>query len=216
MNGASNNLNCQLGCWGLAAAAALLATALLLVLGGYSWPGAIFLGALVFVVLGVLFSWLFCRPLPAAGEMHYASRKPAAQAPKASGTAPAAAAAPASVTPAASPAAPKPAAASPAAPADAGEGTRPAALTAPRDGKADDLKQIKGVGPKMERLCNELGFYHFDQIAAWTADEVAWVDNNLQGFKGRVSRDNWVDQARTLASGDETEFSKRVQDGGVY
>lgn len=96
------------------------------------------------------------------------------------------------------------------------EGTRPAALSGPREGKADNLKEIKGVGPKLESLCNELGFYHFDQIAAWTADEVAWVDANLKGFKGRVSRDEWVAQARILAAGGETEFSKRVEDGDVY
>ncbi len=98
----------------------------------------------------------------------------------------------------------------------AGEGTRPEALDAPRDGQADDLKKIKGVGPKLEQLCNRLGFYHFDQIAGWTADEVAWVDRNLEGFKGRVTRDNWVEQARLLASGEETEFSTRVTKGGVY
>ena len=96
------------------------------------------------------------------------------------------------------------------------EGTRPAGITCPRDTGADDLKQIKGIGPKLEQLCNSLGFYHFDQIAAWNADEVAWVDANLQGFKGRVSRDGWVEQARILAAGGETEFSKRVEDGGVY
>lgn len=96
------------------------------------------------------------------------------------------------------------------------EGTRPTTLSGPREGGADNLKEIKGIGPKLEKLCNELGFYHFDQIAAWTADEVAWVDANLQGFKGRVSRDQWVQQAKILASGGETEFSKRVEDGDVY
>ncbi len=96
------------------------------------------------------------------------------------------------------------------------EGTRPAGLEAPRGGEADDLKQIKGVGPKLEKLCNRLGFWHFDQVAAWTSDEVAWVDANLEGFKGRVTRDNWVDQAKVLAAGGETEFSKRVEDGDVY
>jgi NADH-quinone oxidoreductase subunit E len=100
--------------------------------------------------------------------------------------------------------------------ADPGEGTRPAALEAAREGGADDLKRIKGIGPKLEKLCNRLGFYHFDQIAAWTADEVAWVDQNLEGFKGRVTRDNWVEQARLLASGGETEFSKKVDKGDVY
>ena len=96
------------------------------------------------------------------------------------------------------------------------EGSKPEALSGPRGGKADNLKEIKGIGPKLEILCNELGFYHFDQIANWTADEVAWVNANLAGFKGRVTRDTWVEQAKVLAAGGETEFSKRVEDGGVY
>ncbi len=96
------------------------------------------------------------------------------------------------------------------------EGSKPAALEGPRDGKADNLKEIKGIGPKLEKLCNSMGFYHFDQIAAWSADEIAWVNANLEGFKGRVSRDNWVEQAKILAAGGETEFSKRVDDGDVY
>ena len=75
---------------------------------------------------------------------------------------------------------------------------------------------IKGVGPKLEALLNRLGFYHFDQIAAWRAEEVDWVDQNLEGFKGRVSRDNWVAQATALASGAETEFSKRAKKDDIY
>lgn len=81
------------------------------------------------------------------------------------------------------------------------EAARPAALDGPRDGLADDLKLIKGVGPQLEKLCNSLGFYHFDQIAAWTDAEIAWVDENLEGFKGRVTRDEWVAQAKDLAAG---------------
>jgi NADH-quinone oxidoreductase subunit E len=96
------------------------------------------------------------------------------------------------------------------------EGTRPASLDAPRAGKADDLKKIKGVGPKLEALLHMLGFYHFDQVASWTKEEVSWVDRNLEGFKGRVSRDNWVEQAKLLAEGKETEFSARVKKGEVY
>ena len=98
----------------------------------------------------------------------------------------------------------------------ADEGEKPATLSAAREGGADDLKQIKGVGPKMEGMLNTMGFFHFDQVAAWTDQEVAWVDANLEGFKGRVSRDNWVEQAKILAAGGETEFSKKVGDGGVY
>lgn len=112
--------------------------------------------------------------------------------------------------------APKTSATTEEAAADMGEGTRPAALDGPREGGADDLKNIKGIGPKLEILCNSLGFYHFDQIAAWTAAEVAWVDQNLEGFKGRVTRDEWVAQAKKLASGEETEFSSRVKKGDVY
>lgn len=94
--------------------------------------------------------------------------------------------------------------------------TRPVAMDGARGGVADDLKKIKGVGPVLERLLHSLGYFHFDQIAAWTAAEVAWVDENLEGFKGRVTRDDWVPQARLLAAGGETEFSRRVEDGEVY
>ncbi len=90
-----------------------------------------------------------------------------------------------------------PAAAEPA----AGTKAKPKGLSAAREGKADDLKLVKGIGPKLEILCNKLGFYHFDQIANWTASEIAWVDDNLEGFKGRVTRDEWVVQARDLAAG---------------
>ncbi|MDH3665324.1 MAG: hypothetical protein OEN23_00155 [Paracoccaceae bacterium] len=96
------------------------------------------------------------------------------------------------------------------------EGTRPPGLSAARGGVADDLKRIKGVGPKLERVLNEYGFFHFDQIAAWSAGEVAWVDANLGGITERVKRDGWVDQARLLAAGGETEFSQRVDRGDVY
>lgn len=96
------------------------------------------------------------------------------------------------------------------------EGVKPLTLDAPRTGGADDLKKIKGVGPKMEKLCNKLGFWHFDQIAKWTDAEVAWVDANLEGFSGRVSRDEWVAQAALLAAGGETAFSKKVDKGDVY
>ena len=79
-------------------------------------------------------------------------------------------------------------------------GTKPTTLSAPRGGAPDDLKLIKGIGPKLEALCNRLGFWHFDQIANWTAEEIAWVDVNLEAFKGRVTRDDWVAQARVLAA----------------
>ncbi|MBV0911432.1 NADH-quinone oxidoreductase subunit E [Anianabacter salinae] len=88
---------------------------------------------------------------------------------------------------------------------------KPQSLSGPRGGGADDLKKIKGVGPKLEQLLQSLGFYHFDQIAGWTEEEVAWVDENLEGFRGRVTRDDWQAQAKVLASGGETDFSKRAK-----
>lgn len=86
--------------------------------------------------------------------------------------------------------------------------SQPEILTAARTGGADNLKLISGVGPKLEETLNELGFYHFDQIAKWGPAEIAWVDARVR-FKGRIVRDNWMDQARILAEGGETEFSSR-------
>lgn len=308
----NSGLSCTLGCWAMAAAAGFLTFVMLLVLGSAGLMQAIFLAGLVFVILGLLFTWLFCSPLPKLGEAsqgaaagsHAAgsggagqgagskgqhgsasatpatqatapAEAPAAKAPAqaaatdapaqaaaapaaaaAAASKPAAAAATAEIKPSArlagqedlaqrkgtwkyegetngagSKSAPKsaPKAAPKAAQTDAGEdydkdgvaegtdeGTRPETLSGPRGGKADNLKEIKGIGPKLEKLCNSMGFYHFDQIANWTADEIAWVNANLEGFRGRVTRDQWVEQARILAAGGETEFSKRVEDGDVY
>jgi NADH-quinone oxidoreductase subunit E len=77
---------------------------------------------------------------------------------------------------------------------------RPELLSKPR-GKADDLKLIWGVGPALEKLLNKIGIWHFDQVAVWSAKELAWVDEKLEGFKGRAKRDDWVKQAKKLAKG---------------
>jgi len=95
------------------------------------------------------------------------------------------------------------------------EELKPETLSAAREGGADDLKLLKGVGPKLEQTLNELGFYHFDQIAAWGPAEVAWVANRLK-FKGRIERDGWIAQARQLAAGEETEFAKRAKKDKIY
>ncbi|MCC4245538.1 NADH-quinone oxidoreductase subunit E [Stappia indica] len=94
------------------------------------------------------------------------------------------------------------------------EETEPELLTGARGGKADDLKRIKGVGPKIEGILNELGVYHFDQIASWNDENKAWVDTRLK-FKGRIDREDWIAQAKVLASGGETDFSRRVDGGDV-
>ncbi|WP_227270322.1 NADH-quinone oxidoreductase subunit NuoE [Roseobacter weihaiensis] len=95
-------------------------------------------------------------------------------------------------------------------------GVKPGTLKGPRENGADDLKLIKGIGPKLEGMLNDIGIYHFDQIASWSEDEVAWADESFVGFKGRVSRDGWVAQAKALADGQDTEFSQRAEKDGIY
>jgi predicted flap endonuclease-1-like 5' DNA nuclease len=86
---------------------------------------------------------------------------------------------------------------------------KPAALlSAARPEGKDDLKLISGVGPKLEQTLNDLGVYHYDQVAKWKKKDIAWVDDNLR-FKGRIERDDWMSQAKILAKGGETEFSKK-------
>jgi small subunit ribosomal protein S2 len=69
-------------------------------------------------------------------------------------------------------------------------------LAAPR-GAPDDLAKLTGVGPQIVKKLNEHGVFHYWQIAAMTKDETAKLDADLK-FNGRIARDNWVDQARTL------------------
>jgi len=93
-------------------------------------------------------------------------------------------------------------------------GSRPAGIAAPADGEADDLKLIKGIGPKNEKACNGLGIYQFRQIADWTPDEAIWVGHHI-AFPGRIERELWIAQARLLASGGETEHSRAVKSGSL-
>ncbi len=86
-------------------------------------------------------------------------------------------------------------------PAPAVAESKPQLLTAARGGKGDDLELIWGVGPKLGQMLNEMGIWHFDQVAAWTPAELAWVDARLTGFKGRAVRDDWISQAKKLATG---------------
>ena len=78
---------------------------------------------------------------------------------------------------------------------------KPELLKKPKSGRGDDLKLIWGIGPKLEKMLNAMGVWHFDQIASWTKPEIKWVDERLEGFKGRPERDEWVKQAKKLAKG---------------
>lgn len=146
--------------------------------------------------------------VPAAAARRTARKLPATPAPAPEAeTQPAAKTAEAPKPVAAAPApetvaqSPKPAVAKAPASASNAKPTQPATLAAPRGGKADDLKRIKGIGPKLEAQLQARGYYHYDQIARWSAAELAWADAYLASIKGRASRDDWVGQAQALASG---------------
>ena len=76
----------------------------------------------------------------------------------------------------------------------------PAALFAAPEGEPDDLKKISGVGPVLEKKLHALGITRYAQVAAFTAEDVARVDDALS-FKGRIGREDWIGQAKMLAEG---------------
>lgn len=197
----------SLGGWAIAAAAGVVAAILTFLLLGYGRNGSVLVGVVVFVIVALVAALpRFASPAPGAGANESVARpviSPKPANPPKPATPPKSAVSSKAADPTPAPSAPPPV-------APVAEIRQPQGLAGPRDGKADDLKRIKGVGPKLEAQLNRLGFFHFDQIAAWGASEIAWVDDNLEGFKGRVTRDDWVAQARILAAGDETEFSRRV------
>ena len=259
--------------WGLAFAALLGAAAAvaLIVVGGWEFSPAGFVGILVAVVVAGLIA-LISRPLPSFGD---ADREAQARAPHVAalnaaamdadggqgaaastaadmpGPAPAVvaqqpllAAAPAVPMPAVPmptlpmpavpmptvpmpaatmPAVPMPAATIPAATIPAAElwsampagallaESRPTGLSGPRGGIGDNLQEIEGIGPSLEKLCHDLGIFHFDQIAGWGGAETAWMDSNLKGFRGRVTRDKWVPQARLIVAEGIAVFRQRVK-----
>ena len=94
-------------------------------------------------------------------------------------------------------AAPKKATKAEAAPAADGKPSN--LLDAPK-GEKDDLKLISGVGPKLEDTLNSNGVFHFWQVAEWKKADIAMMDD-LLSFKGRIERDEWIKQAKTLAKG---------------
>ena len=95
----------------------------------------------------------------------------------------------------------------PEAASDIGSGPLPAA-------RMDDLKRIRGIGVLIEKRLNSMGYRTYEQLANWTAADVEKVSRALD-IRGRIERENWVEQARILASGDQTDFAKRLDRGEV-
>jgi NADH-quinone oxidoreductase subunit E len=76
-------------------------------------------------------------------------------------------------------------------------GRRPDAAAS--DDRRDNLQEISGIGPVLEKRLHSLGVLTFAQIAAWSEENIAWVDSYL-AFKGRIERERWVEQARGLSA----------------
>jgi predicted flap endonuclease-1-like 5' DNA nuclease len=241
MNNAEMKNGPHLEMWVIGIAAGLVAAAVMYLVGEYGFMAAAFVGALVALVVGAAFGMPKAKAPslpPTAEEEAEAAAEAAAMVPvKAAKAAPAAvvaeaapaafvavpaaeekpakAAKPAAAKPAKAPAAAKPAkaaaAAKPAKEPKPKKEAGPLRLTAPRKGKADDLKEIEGIGPAMEKLVNGMGFYHFDQIAGWSDADVALVDSEMKTFKGRIVRDKWVAQAKLIVAEGLDAFRERAK-----
>ena len=88
------------------------------------------------------------------------------------------------------------------------------AIDVGRGGPLQDLKRLRGIGVLIEKKLNSLGIVSYEQIANWTSADVDRISQILD-FRGRIERESWVEQARILAAGGQTEFSKRVDRGEV-
>lgn len=199
--------------WAIGAAAGLVAFGVLVIVGEYDLFPAAFMGGGIAAVAGLVLGMPWgasapARPTGTARPVAAVTPAPKAEAvPVAFVAVPAPAPAPAPAPEASAPApkAKAPAKAKPAAVAG------PERLKAPRKGKADNLQEIEGIGPAMEKLVNSLGFYHFDQIAGWSDADVAIVDAEMKSFKGRIARDKWVAQARIIVSEGLDAFRERAK-----
>ncbi len=78
-------------------------------------------------------------------------------------------------------------------------GKKPTLLLEPREDGKDNLQLIKGIGKVSEKFLNDIGIYHFEQIAKLTKEEVIWLNNSMTLFQGKIEREEWVTQAKKLA-----------------
>lgn len=228
MKSGQNTFEMTVGSWLVALLAGTLAGIMLWILGDWRFIQAVFAGGVITLLLGFIIATVMTRPLPKPGEVTIEPKTPGETPAKVKAAPPTVAANKDRIKPSAplagqaelaarkpgwtyQPAAPtvqdaidksagkapkkkapKPAAAAPAAPA----------------GGADDLKLISGVGPALEKKLNDAGITRFEQIANMSAADIETIEEQLS-FKGRMERDDWAGQAKILAAGGETEFSKK-------
>lgn len=68
-----------------------------------------------------------------------------------------------------------------------------------KSASGDDLKKIKGIGPALEKQLNAIGIHSFQQIAQLSAKDIEKIEEQMNGFSGRIERDQWIAQAKTLS-----------------
>lgn len=215
-----NATDCTRTCWIVATAIGLLVWIFTSGIGSMRWFEGLLLGLVACLLLGGLLVWLICQGHPARDGAEWnpepgtAVGKPSVAAPMAVTGLPNGSAAMPSVTPAGE--------AIPPARDGHANGSRERAdpevadnVRVPATGD-DDLKRIKGVGPKLEEVLHDHGITRFAQIAEWDDAQIDRFAEILGRMGSRIRSDDWVGQARLLERGEETEFSRRVEKGGVY
>ncbi|QPC91032.1 proton-conducting membrane transporter [Mesorhizobium sp. INR15] len=147
---------------------------------------------------------------PAAAKTAPAPAKAVAMAPAKS-----VASKPAAAKPAAAKAVAMPKAAAPAKAAPAAKKAAPATKSAaPASAKPDNLRRLIGIGPVNEKVLKAQGVTSFAQIAAWTPADIKRIED-VMNFDGRIARERWIEQAKLLAAGNETEFAKQFPTAGT-
>lgn len=178
-----------LGGWVIAAGMGAVALGVARVIGSFDWTPAVAIAGVITLLAGLVMGMPWGQGDAGAASV---ARPAAPDLPAASSQAPAAAAPVAFASVSQAPSAPE-------------------VLSAPRGGKADDLKVIEGIGPALEKMINGLGVFHFDQIAGWSEADVAFFDARMDRFKGRIARDKWVAQARIIVTEGLERFQERAR-----
>jgi len=203
MASTKDKAECVKTCWSIAAVAGLVAAVLFFFGFDFGAVKAILVGLVVALGCGVLLSKFACASTPETSSevpAKAATTAPQTAVLETEGEAAKEATAAAETGTATIETTPQVAVSS--------EGNPDWVLDAPRPEGKDDLKRISGVGPKLEETLNSLGIFHFDQIAGFQPEDIAWVDARVR-FKGRIARDDWMGQAAILTKGGETEFSTK-------
>lgn len=196
-----NATDCTRKCWITGGIIGLLVWICVSGIGSMRWFEGLFLGLVAAALMGAILVWLICSGHPAQDGSDW-NPAPSRPAPKE---------AEAMVT--ADPVAPEPVAPGASQPPRGAERNDIYSGTA---AQPDDLKLIRGVGPKLEEMLHEHGVTRFAQIAEWDDAEMDRFAEIIGRMGGRIRSDDWVGQAQVLARGEETEFSKRVEEGSDH